>query len=144
MEDHSESAMIALLPVSTEWCKIDLPHMTLVYAGEIPDLPEGTFNELAKAASSISMLAPPISLAVTGVEVFGDEEKVDVLRLETTPELLAMRKIVEPWNRSTYPFNPHCMIGPVGSLDQVAPTRLGFNRIYVGWGEQNLTFNLRR
>ena len=27
-DDFPESVMIALLPITTDWCKIELPHMT--------------------------------------------------------------------------------------------------------------------
>ncbi len=53
------------------------------------------------------MLANPPFLKVLGTDIFGDEEKVNVLRLQPTPELLAMRRSVENWNASEHPFNPH-------------------------------------
>ncbi len=143
MNDFTESVMIALLPVTNDWCHIDLPHMTLVYAGTTEDLKPTVFNELAKDAASIAMLANRPVLKVLGTDVFGDEEKVDVLRLQPTPELLAMRRTVENWNASEHPFNPHVTIGPTGSFVEVIPTYLAFNRIMVQWGEENLTFWLK-
>jgi len=146
--DVETSVMIALLPISTEWCKQDLPHMTLVYAGEKSNLKDGDFNEIAKDATSIAMLCGTVTARVLGVEVFGTDEKVDVLKLEPTSQLLAMRRTVERWNASEHPFNPHATIGPVGSSVQLQqtgdlPRWLAFDRIFVGWGEQNLTFWLR-
>jgi 2'-5' RNA ligase len=140
-----QSVMIALLPIASDWCKLELPHMTLVYAGEIPDLNPSEFNEIAKDAASIAMLSGPITLKVTGIEVFGDTDKVDVLKLQPTSELLAMRRMVENWNASDFPFSPHATIGPVGSsvaLQQTGdiPRWVAFNRVYVGWGEESLTF----
>lgn len=139
------SVMIALLPITTAWCKQDLPHMTLVYAGEKDKLQDGDFNELAKDASTLSMLCGTITCRVLGVEVFGSDQKVDVLRLEPTSQLLALRRVVERWNASEHPFNPHATIGPVGSSVQLQqtgdiPRWLAFDRVFVGWGEENLTF----
>lgn len=143
MEDYEGSAMIALLPTSNDWSKLDLPHLTLVYAGETADLQVNDFNRLAKDAASIAMLAKPLTLKVTGQDVFGDEEKVDVYRLMPTPELLAMRNMVEEWNASEYPFRPHVTIGPIGSAPAVPPMYLTFDRITVGWGKEYLTFWLK-
>lgn len=140
MEDVSGSVMIALLPITTDWCRIELPHLTLVYAGETKDLKLTTFNELAKDASMLAVLSRPITLKVMGVEVFGDEEKVDVLRLQPSPELWSMRRAVEHWNASEFPFNPHSTIGPAGMSSTDYPRYLAFNRILVGWGEEKLIF----
>lgn len=144
MDDFSDSVMIALLPTSSDWCKIDLPHLTLVYAGEKDDHPETAFNELAKDACTIAMLSNRLHTRVLGTEVFGEEDKVDVLRLELSPELLAMRKIVEHWNASQFPFRPHVTVGPAGEGDQlICPQTISFDRVMVGWGEERLTFNLK-
>lgn len=143
--DTKDGVMIALLPTSSDWCNIELPHLTLVYAGTTADLKTTDFNELAKDAASLAMLSRPIFLRVLGVEVFGDTEKVNALKLQPSSELWAMRRFVEDWNASSFPFNPHCTIGPPSSptqgyLEDPAPRALGFDRIYVGFGEQNLTF----
>jgi 2'-5' RNA ligase len=143
MDDFSDSVMIALLPVTNDWCHIDLPHMTLVYAGLTKDLKPTVFNELAKDAASIATLANPPFLKVLGTDIFGDEDKVDVLRLQPTPELWAMRRAVENWNVSEHPFNPHVTIGPTGSFIEETPRYLAFNRIMVGWGKESLIFWLK-
>lgn len=145
------SAMIALLPINADWCKQVLPHMTLVYAGEIGGRKDSDFNEMAKDAASVAMVCGVISLSVMGVEVFGDTEKVDVLRFQPSSEVLAMRRMVEKWNMSEFPFRPHATIGPIGSSVQIQqmseiPRRVAFDRVYVGWGEESMTFllNTRR
>lgn len=140
----SEGAMIALLPITTDWCKQDCPHMTLVYAGTKDELKPTDFNELAKDAASIAMLSNSIQVRTLGVEVFGDTEKVNVLRIQPSSELLAMRRSVEHWNASEYPFNPHVTIGPVGTSVHYVPNYLAFDRIMVAWGDDNLTFWLKR
>ncbi len=48
MNDFQDSVMVALLPTTSEWCHIELPHMTLVYAGEKKNLKATAFNDLAK------------------------------------------------------------------------------------------------
>lgn len=149
MEDVKESVMIALLPVTTDWCHIELPHMTLVYAGEIKDLKPTDHNALAKDAASIAMLSRPLTLQVLNKEQFGNwsddpENKVDVFRLRPNAELMAMRHMVERWNKSEHPFNPHVTIGPVGSVVFEPPRYLAFDRVMVGWGRDDLTFLLNR
>lgn len=144
MDDHSKSAMIALLPIVSNWCHIDLPHMTLVYAGEINKLSPTAFNTLAKDASSLSMISNSLMLKVLGIEIFGDQDKVDVLRFQPSAELLAMRRFVEKWNASDFPFNPHATIGPTGVYSETPPNYVAFDRIMVSWGNDNLTFYLKK
>lgn len=147
MDDHNDDAMVALLPINTEWCKIDLPHLTLVHCGKIEDLQPTGFNALAKDAASIAMMSNPITLRVRGVEVFGsdDSERVDVLRMYPSPELLGMRHFLEDWDTGEFPeYKPHCTIGPMGSFIPNVPSYVAFDRIMVAWGEEQLTFWLRR
>lgn len=142
MNDFSQSVMIALLPTTTDWCKIDLPHMTLVYVGEIQDLRPIEQNEMSKMALSLALACKPLTLVVMGLDVFGDEDKVEVLRLRPDPELLAMRSMVEHWNGSEHPFNPHVTVGPIGSTGTQIPDSITFNRIAVGWGNSLLEYKL--
>jgi 2'-5' RNA ligase len=143
----SEGVMIALLPITADWCKQDLPHLTLVYAGTVSQMKPTDFNNLAKDAASLAQLASPFFLRVVAMEKFGTPgDEVDALRLMPTTELWAMRRFVEDWNQSEHSFNPHVTIGPAGSgasLD-VVPQAIGFNQIYVGWGDDGLAFNLTR
>lgn len=140
----SDGVMIAFLPMSSDWSDLELPHMTLVYAGLKSKLKSTAFNEMAKDAASIAMLTNPFYLRVMKVDVFGDEERVNVLRFQPTMELWAMRRYVERWNASQYPFTPHATIGPVRSFVENVPPAVGFNRIMVGWGDENLTFLLKQ
>lgn len=140
----SDGIMIAYLPTEGGWCKQPLPHMTLIYAGTLEDHDYSAFNRLAKDTISLTRVTPPFSLDVTGIEVFGqDEEKVDVLTLSTTPELIRARQLVEGWNKSQYTeFKPHATVGPVGSARGVLPTKLYFDRIMVAFGNEDMTFRL--
>lgn len=142
----NNGVMIAYLPVNSEWCRQPLPHLTLVYCGTIDDLIPSAYNRLAKDAISAGMITGPLTLEVTGVDVFGDDaEKVDVIKLHATPRLLTARKIVEDWNASEHPFDPHATIGPVGlANDVIIPPFIFFDRIMVGWGEERMVFNLSR
>lgn len=141
--DDSTGIMIALLPVTSDWCFIDLPHMTLVYAGKTTDHSPSDFNEMAKDAASLAMISDPLYVKTMGIDIFGDDaERVNVIKLQQTPELLAMRRFVEDWNQSKYPFSPHCTIGPVGTVPPYVPPSLAFNRIMVCWGSDQLTFRM--
>lgn len=138
-----DGVMIAYLPTDESWCKQDLPHMTLVYAGAIDTLEPTTFNELAKDAITAGRLTGPLMLDVMGVEVFGEEDKVDVLRLYPTPKLLTARALVEKWNGSSYTeFSPHATVGPEGTAEGYIPAKLYFDRIMVAWGYRRLIFPL--
>lgn len=142
--DNHDSVMIALLPTASEWCQIELPHMTLVYAGLVKDLKPTDFNALAKDAASIALLTGPFCLPVISKEVFGDEEKVDVFRLRPTMELWALRRHVERWNASQHEFNPHVTIGPQNSFVEFPPRHVCFDRVVLGWGDEIIPFHLSR
>ncbi len=144
MDKYKDSIMIALLPLQTDWSTLECPHLTLVYSGKIEDHKPGEFNELAKDAGSLAMMNNRFSLEVLGVEKFGDEEEpVDVLTLRPTPEIMAMRRFVEHWNKSEHKtFRPHATIGPHPSMIGETPRRLVFDRIGVYWGEESLVFRL--
>jgi 2'-5' RNA ligase len=137
--------MIAFLPTSGEWCMQELPHMTLVYAGTTDKLSKADLNELAKDASTIAMMTAPFSLRVRGLEVFGEEpEQVKVLRFDMTPELFAVRRLVEHWNASQYKdFKPHATVGPVEAPMAFVPSYVRFDRILVSYGPEQIVFNLR-
>lgn len=141
----SDGVMIAFLPMSSDWSKADLPHMTLVYAGLKSEMKPTDFVNLSKDAASLALLCSPFYLMVKGVQQLGpDTDKVNALMLQPTPDLWAMRKFVEKWNQSEFPFNPHVTIGPVTPFVDAVPRSVGFDRLYVGYGDENLTFNLRR
>lgn len=143
MDEFSQSVMVALLPTTDYWCRIELPHVTLVYAGEIPDLKSTARNELAKETVAIALDSKPMTVPVISTEIFGDEDLVDVLRLELTPELKAMRNRLESWNASQYKdFKPHATIGPVGGRLDNLPTRLTFDRILFAWGDHQMVCEL--
>lgn len=143
--DASSSVMVCLTPTSSEWCKTDYPHLTLVYAGDLNDLKASDFSELAKDACTIAMLSRPTSVEVSGVDTFGPpEEQVDVLKFKTNSTLDSMRAIVSRWNKSEYSFSPHATIGPVGSAmmmpPESLPNRVCFDKVVVCWGEQRISF----
>lgn len=144
-EDYSDQGMIALLPVTSSWCRIEKPHLTLAYIGEIDNFSPTTFNEVAKDASMIATLLRPLTLSVRGVEVFGETDKVDVLRFQPHSDLDAVRHHLEHWDDGKYPdYKPHATIGPVGSSMLVPiPEFVMFDRICVSWGEDDLVFWLK-
>ena len=142
----SDGVMIAFLPTAADWSKTNIPHMTLVYAGSKADLSPTDFNNICKDASSLALLASPFYLVAKGVQQLGPpDDRVSVLALQPTPDLWAMRKFVEKWNKSEFPFSPHISIGPATDfIDGGTPRSVGFDRLYVGYGDENVTFNLRR
>lgn len=142
MADYSNSVMVALLPVSSEWCRQETPHLTIVYAGNVEDLRPYAFNDMAKDAVDVALRQDTVMLRVIGPDVFGDDEKVDVLRLQATPELMAIRNVFKMWDVSEHPFNPHVTIGPVGPPIPDYPRFIVFDRIMVSFGDQDLTWEL--
>lgn len=144
----SDGVMIALLPTSSDWTKLDLPHLTLVYAGAKTDLKPTDFNNLAKDAASLAALSNTIRLTVVGPEPFGPPgDQVNAFRLNPTTQLWAMRRFVEKWNKSEYPFSPHVTIGPLNPAQSISPSyvqevpySIAFDRVYLGWGDDSLTF----
>jgi 2'-5' RNA ligase len=143
MDDFSDSVMIALLPTEADWCKQDLPHTTLVFAGETLALRPTLRNEMAKVVVDIAMANNPIKLKVLGSDIFGDENKVAVLLLDGTPQLMSMRAEVQQWDASEHPFRPHVTIGPIeAGPPEVVPLVITFDRICVGWGDEYLIYPL--
>lgn len=143
MGEFDSSVMVALLPTTTYWCHQELPHVTLLYAGHIPDLKPTVRNELAKQTISIAQEFGPFTVDVLGTDVFGTTELVDVMKLELTPELRAMRSQLEQWNGSEHTdYKPHATIGPVGSPIENLPSRLTFDRICFKWGDATLISDL--
>lgn len=143
-EDHSKDGMIALLPTTSEWCKQELPHMTVVYLGDIELLDIDAYSRLCKRAGAVAQVCSSISTKVMGTEILGDEEKVNTLKLEPTPQLLAIREFFDEWDESEFDFHPHCTIGPADGLSpEFVPMCLVFDRIMLGWGDDVITFNLR-
>lgn len=143
-DDDRNGVMVALLPTTSDWCRIDLPHLTLVYAGTTDKITPTQFNDLSKDASMIATLAKPLYARVMGLDVFGDDtEKVNVLKLQPTPELWALHRALDEWDSGDYPFVPHCTIGPVElGVPSVIPSAIGFNRVYASYGTEGITFNL--
>lgn len=145
--DNSENIMIALLPTNTEWCKIDCPHLTLVFSGKVADHPVYDFNAMAKDASALASISSPIIGEITGIERMGPpEEPVAALMIRPSVEILAMRSFLEKWDRSEWPdYKPHATIGPypVG-LSGMDVRSLVFDRIMVAWGDTQLVFSLKK
>lgn len=143
MSEYEDSVMVALLPTTDHWCRIELPHVTLVYAGKISDLSDSIRNELAKETIAIAMDFKPFTVEVLKTDVFGEEEKVQVLILETTTEFKKMRERLVYWNKSKHKtFKPHATIGPVDAPTERPPARLTFDRVLFRWGTNNLICDL--
>lgn len=142
----NDGVMIALLPISAEWSKMDPPHMTLVYAGKEEDYKDADRIKLINAASSLAIMNSPITVRVLGLDVYGpSNERVDAFKLQLTPELAAMRSFVEMWNKSEYTiFDPHVTVGPSPSMVMDRPAYIAFDRVMLACGDKRYTFNMTR
>lgn len=144
MSNHDNSIMVAVLPKTTDWCKLELPHTTIVYGGEVASSKQTMFNELAKLASVVAGNTSEFLAKVQGVDTFGEDEKVSVLVLEKTDELLRLRQKFEKWDDSGFStYKPHATIGPEGTVINPVPLYLVFDRLAVVWGDQILSFRLK-
>lgn len=138
-----QGVMIAFLPTTNHWSSLEVPHMTLVYAGTKDKLRQSDYNALVKATAEISWLTQPFELQKKSLEVFGDDsERVNVLTLRATEQLLALRAHVEKWNQSEHSFNPHVTLGSVSEYINPTPEYVFFNRVTCGWGTEYTTFKL--
>lgn len=147
MDQNETSVMVALLPQDDSWCKVEPAHMTMVYVGETTDMKVNRFNELAKDVSSIALLTNPIMAKVMDKDVLGGDgdPRVDVFLISPTPEILAIRRMLMEWDKGTFDeFIPHVTIGPEGTFIENPPLYLLFDRIMLAWGNDRLTFWLRK
>lgn len=152
MDEPNKSAAVVLLPTTDEWCKQEFPHVTLVYLGDNVTGKTSVFNEVLKVTYRVAMLTNPLWVKVSGIETMGEDDKVDVLRLSSSPELLAIRGFFEGWDDGGYPeFKPHATIGPMGSYSPEwnsqsvpMPMYLTFDRICVWWGDEKTIFWLKK
>lgn len=139
-----DQVMVALLPVVTDLMKVTYPHLTLVYAGLASDLSPSDLGGLGKAASTIAMMGRPLTLRTLTKDVFGDgtvdNPKVDVLRFHPNLDLIKMRSIVEDWNASSFPFNPHVTVGPEGSWMADLPPFVAFDKVSFAVGDNHQEF----
>lgn len=146
MDEVEEHVMIALLPITTDWSTLILPHLTLIYSGKIQDHNPSDFNAMAKDCYSLSMLAQPIVIDTVGIEDIGPEDDLStVITLRPTTELIAMRNFVKQWDRSEWPsYKPHVTIGASPQPQSPFPPMLAFDRLMIGWGEERLVWWLKR
>lgn len=144
--EHQQSVMVALLPTDGSWCQQDLPHCTLVYAGEIPNLNPYLHSRLKEAALVMSLSTNAFTTKVSGVGVLGDEKAVWVMHLEDHPTLTWLRMMVSHHSASKFPFRPHCTIGEVGTAYvnvSNIPEEVTFDRLLVAWGENRTVYPLQ-
>lgn len=152
MDQNETSIIVALLPQDDSWCKVEPAHLTVVYVGETVDLHVNRFNEIAKDVCSIALLTNPIMAKVMGHDVMGDDPRMDVFLISSTPELLSIRRILQEWHKGDFrEFIPHVSIGPEGSYSPdwnsqslPMPMYMLFDRISLFWGKERLTFWLKK
>lgn len=148
MDGINDKVMVALLPVFSDGMQVDLPHMTLVYAGRTSDLSPSDLDGLSKAASSIAMFSRPVTMRTLTKDVFGegteDSPKVDVLRFHPNLDVVKMRGLVDDWDASDFPFRPHMTIGPEGSWMGEIPRIVAFDKVCFAVGTNRQEFQLSR
>lgn len=137
--NYSNGVMIALIPMAADWSTLARPHLTLVYAGSVSQHDPSSYNELGKDAMDLGISFGPQTLESLGIETLGmGSEMCDVVTFKPTPELLAMRRAVEHWNASEWPWKPHVTIGPVGTPINDVPEKVTFDSLYTAWGNQGM------
>lgn len=151
MEDKQTKVIVALLPTDDSWCKVEPAHMTLIYVGEREKFSTSKFLGLVKDVAAIAILSNPIMAKILGQDVFGEDEKVDVLLVTSTPEILSIRRMLEKWDTGDFPsFEPHVTVGPVGTINDwnsqsvPMPIYLNFDRIAILSGEDRIPFWLKK
>lgn len=128
--------IIALLPSDG----VDDEHMTLVYAGDTDRLVSAPVNVMHETCNRLSAIFQPFPAWVTGHEVFGDDEPVEVATIDS-PMIWTMRHCVEAFHNSQFGLRPH--ITAVGS-NQLRPvgSTLWIDRIALWYGEHRVEFRL--
>lgn len=144
--DNNDGVMVALLPIMSDWANVDFPHLTLAYAGKASELSALDRDGMAKAALSIALLCPPVTMRILTKDVYGDgsdgNPKVDVVRFHPNSDLLKMREIVEEWDESKFTFHPHLTVGPEGTWNGILPMMVAFDRVCFCVGDQRQEFHL--
>lgn len=146
MQGNDDGVTVALLPIISDWSQVEFPHLTLVFAGPASEISAPDKDALSKTALSIAMLFRPVTLRTLTKDVFGEgtpeNPKVDVLRFHPHLDLIKMRSMVEGWNKSSFPFNPHVTVGPVGTWNGVSPVMVAFDRVTFSVGDEHQEFRM--
>jgi 2'-5' RNA ligase len=148
MYDAEDKVMVALLPIFSDGMQADFPHLTLVYAGRAGSLSAQDLDALGKTAASIAMMSRPVTLRTLTKDVYGegteDSPKVDVFRFHPNLEVYKMRNILQDWDVSKFPFNPHITVGDEGSWTGEVPRMVAFDKVCFAVGGQRQEFQLSR
>jgi len=145
MNTNKTKVIVSLIPDDTSWCLQDSPHMTLVYVGEIEEVKNYELGNLFKEVSELAKVTRPVLAKVDGHDIFGEEEKVDVLVISKEKPIMDLRKSLSHWDKSIFPtFEPHATIGPVGSFTGKIPMYLLFGKIEIMMGDTVLPFWLTK
>lgn len=128
--------IIALLPSDG----IDDEHMTLVYAGETDKLVSAPVSVMNEACSRMATLIQPFPAYVTGHDIFGDDEPVEVATIDS-PMIWTMRHCVEHFHNSQFGLRPHITKMPGHPL-RAPGSVLWMNRVALWYGEHREEFRL--
>lgn len=128
--------IIALLPSDG----VGEEHMTLVYAGETDKLVSAPFSMMRETCNRLSTIFQPFPTWVTGHEIFGDDEQVEVATIDS-PMIWSLRHCVEMFHNSKHGLRPHITAVPGHSLRAVG-SAVWMDRIALWYGEQREEFRL--
>jgi len=146
---QSRGVMVCLYPKvgSCLWASSP-PHLTLAFCGLVgeTDVEEWSLTQAARQAN----LYGPVSTLTRGVESFGPSERpTQVVTLEVTERLQAMRDIVVPFHRSQFmEFRPHITVNTNIDLAQTTfgedryDHEVTFDRVAVHYGDRRAVWQL--
>lgn len=143
MTENSQSACLmwpATFPGSE---KVQQPHTTVLYLGELSNVP---LSGTAALLVNTDYLQAPGEVKVTGLEVFGPEDdQVWVARLDDTVIGPLREKIKKQSARygimdaSSYPdYKPHVTLGSKSGPKPAAPKTVHLGPLEMWWGDEHL------
>lgn len=144
----SSGIMVCLYPVagSADWSKEEPPHLTLVYSGTVDDDAPPPQEALLIVARTIADTYGVQTIPVDCMGKLGEKGEANVVHMECSPDLAAMRAALVGYSRSQYVvFKPHVTIdndGDEGGMDD-APETITFDRIAVHYGEDVTVYPLQ-
>lgn len=134
--NSSDIAAVALPSLHHPLSYNDQAHLTLVYAGDDPQ--DINVTGLRSLVKQLARGGAPFTAEIIGQDLFGDNRDEPVLLLEH-PEFKAMRRVLESYNRSSYPqFIPHVAVPTLEGINRM-PSDVAFDRLgfWIGNDREN-------
>jgi hypothetical protein len=128
--------IIALLPSDG----IEDEHMTLVYAGDTDKLVSAPVSVMREACNRLSTIFMTFPAWVTGHDVFGDDEPVQVATIDAA-QIWQLRHCVEMFHNSQFGLRPHITAVPGHALRPIGST-VWIDRVALWYGDHREEFRL--